>query len=343
MKPSEVKRAVKTLISINRPAWIAGSPGISKSSVVKQVAKELDMGLIEIRAALIDSVDLSGIPAVKNGETVWSRPAVFPYADRADGKRGIIFLDELPQAAASVQGAFSQAVLDHKIGEHALDPNWVFVVAGNNLGDRAATFRSPSFLLNRFTHVEMDVSVDDWMAWAEGAGIAPEVRAFIKFKPGLLSNFEADKSAKAFASPRSWEFASQIVGATRGDPLGFIRGLVVGTVGEGPGNEFVSFLQIWRDLPDVDKMLENPTTCDIPVGVPSVVHAMIGALSSRLENKRGDKDLLGRFIAIGKRLPAEWATLARVAAVAADSHIMRHEDFRGWVGEMRASGMLTLD
>ena len=39
--------------------------------------------------------------------------------------------------------------------------------------------------------------------------IRPEVIAFLRFRPELLSAF--DRDANAFPSPRSWEFVSRIL------------------------------------------------------------------------------------------------------------------------------------
>ena len=80
---------------------IWGGPGIGKSEIPEQVAREMGVPLIDFRANLFDPVDVRGIPYIKQIKetgkrfTSWAVPDVFPIAER-DGERGILFIDELP-------------------------------------------------------------------------------------------------------------------------------------------------------------------------------------------------------------------------------------------------------
>jgi MoxR-like ATPase len=96
---------------IRKPAFLWGSPGVGKSQIVAQVAASLGVRLIDIRAVLLDPVDLRGLPTVEHGKAAWAIPAFLPE----DGA-GILFLDELNAApplvqAACYQPAVGQAVL----------------------------------------------------------------------------------------------------------------------------------------------------------------------------------------------------------------------------------------
>jgi MoxR-like ATPase len=73
MKPSLVSRALKTLVILEKqPVFIWGSPGIGKSSVLHQLAVELGIALRDIRALLLDPVDLRGLPFIgKDGRSQW--------------------------------------------------------------------------------------------------------------------------------------------------------------------------------------------------------------------------------------------------------------------------------
>ena len=45
----------------------------------------------------------------------------------------------------------------------------------------------PTPLRNRFVHLDFEVDVQEWCEWAIKTGIRPEVIAFIRFRPELLS------------------------------------------------------------------------------------------------------------------------------------------------------------
>ena len=107
MKPSEISSSLHLLSRIQKPAFLWGPPGVGKSQVVAQVAATLGIRLIDIRAILLDPVDLRGLPTVDHGKAAWAIPAFLP-----DDGAGILFLDELNAAPPLVQAACYQLVLD---------------------------------------------------------------------------------------------------------------------------------------------------------------------------------------------------------------------------------------
>ena len=76
MKPSHIVSSLKTLLSIRRPVFLWGAPGVGKSEVVAEVARSLGYELRDIRAVLLDPVDLRGIPRITAaGGTEWCPPS----------------------------------------------------------------------------------------------------------------------------------------------------------------------------------------------------------------------------------------------------------------------------
>jgi len=70
-----------------------GSPGVSKSAVVRQAADALKLKLVDVRATLLDPVDLRGLPKITKDRADWCPPAFLPRSGS-----GVLFLDELAQA-----------------------------------------------------------------------------------------------------------------------------------------------------------------------------------------------------------------------------------------------------
>ena len=176
MKPSEIAYSLQLLTLIQKPAFLWGAPGVGKSQVVAQVAAALGLRLIDIRAVLLDPVDLRGLPTVEDGKAAWAIPAFLP-----ENGAGILFLDELNAAPPLVQAACYQLVLDRALGEYHLPEGWSVFAAGNREGDRAVTSRMSSALANRFVHLSFEPDLDDWSRWAMGPGdLRSEVVAFRK-------------------------------------------------------------------------------------------------------------------------------------------------------------------
>ena len=213
MRPPDLAEALTALLPTRRPLFIWGAPGVGKSSVVHQAADALSFSLIDIRATLLDPVDLRGLPSVAKGKTTWCPPDFLP----TKGK-GVLFLDELAQAAPAVQVALLQLTLDRRLGEYELPDGWSVVAASNRAEDRAGMHRLVSPLLNRFVHLDLDADAEAWQDWAAGAGVAPEVRAFLRFRPALLFQFDPAANPRAFATPRSWSYASDVMAAAPPGP-----------------------------------------------------------------------------------------------------------------------------
>jgi hypothetical protein len=295
--------------------------------LVRQAAGSLGLGLVDIRATLLDPVDLRGLPRLDKERAVWCPPAFLPE----DGQ-GVLFLDELAQAAPLVQSACLQLTLDRKIGEYTLPEGWSVIAASNRSEDRAGTHRLISPLLNRFLHLDLEVSNEDWQAWALTAGIAPEVRGFLHYRPALLAQFEPAANPRAFPTPRSWQFVSDVLART---PQELLHPVVSGCVGEGPAVEFLAFVRLYRELPDLDQLLAKPDAAPVPRD-PSILFALCGALVERCRNGKAP---LVNFVTYALRLPEEFTVLALRDTLAIQPKLKSLASVQKWIEQARKRGM----
>jgi len=150
-------------------------------------------------------------------------------------------------------------------------------------------------------HLDFSVDAETWLEWADQQGIAEEIRAFIRFRPNLLHDFDPKKSEKAFPSPRSWEFAARIIAASPEPEVEL--GLLKGTVGPGAAAEFAGFSRMFRQLPDPDEIIGNPETAIVPED-PATLYALCEALSKKAGDSTAEN-----IIAYASRLPSEFGVL----------------------------------
>jgi MoxR-like ATPase len=295
VKASAILCALHTLLAAKQPVFIWGGPGIGKSALVHQLADSQEMALQDIRALLLDPVDLRGLPFLGNdGRSKWATPEFLPQAGE-----GVLFLDELNAAPAMVQASCYQLVLDRKLGEYTLPPGWAIIAAGNRDSDRAVTTRMPTPLRNRFVHLEFEVDAQEWSEWAIQNGIRAEVIAFLRFRPELLSMF--DRDANAFPSPRSWEFVSRILDSAPDQAIE--HELFAGAVGTGAATEFSAFLRMFRDLPNIDAILLNPLQEPVPENA-AAQYAVASALARCASDINFD-----RVCQYLERMPTEFSVL----------------------------------
>jgi hypothetical protein len=325
MRPSAVKQVIAAAIKDPTkapPIFIEGPPGVGKSAIARQVADEAGIGWLDTRASQHDPTDFRGIPAVVDGKAVWLPPADIPFEGNTNiPEKGIWFLDEITSAAPLVQAVLYQAVLDNRIGEHQLKKNWYRMAAGNRIEDRAVTYRMSSALANRFTHLSFEVNLDDWIEWAKKAQVNPNIIMFLRFKPELLFAFNPESSEKAFCSPRTWDYASRHLSLM---PSRLLPEVLSGTVGKGATAEFMAFLKLQTELPDIDTIFRGDNF--VPKRL-DLTYALVGALASRA---KGMKEF-ERMLQYSSHLDTEFAILLITCLAQRDEKAMAlAPSFEAW-------------
>lgn len=323
MKPSDVQSSLAVLVKKQRPAFIWGPPGAGKSDVVAAVARSLDMELRDVRLSLLDPTDLKGfpVPDTKAGVMRWL-PADFLPSPK-DKSRGILFLDEMNSAPPAMQAAGYQLVLNRRIGDYVLPEGWSIIAAGNREGDRSVVNRMPAALANRLVHVDFEVNLDDWCKWAYANGVQTMVVAFLRHRPELLHKFDTTGAARAFPSPRTWAFVSQIYDSpelTSDQQFELLKG----TIGEGPAGEFIAFASVAAEMPNPDAVLLKPETTPIPKNL-SAQYAIVSAMVSRTSANN-----FGQVMKYIARMSKEFQVVYIKDAVARDPEIVETREFCEW-------------
>lgn len=328
----EICEVVKIGYNLKRPVLILSDPGLGKSSVVRKAAAELgvesggiDFSLIDFRGTTVDPVDLRGMPITNAEEalTRWLIPSFFPRSGN-----GIFFLDEISAAPPMVQSALLQLVLDRRLGDYVMPDGWYCVAAGNLSTNRAGSSKLNTALASRFIRYRAEADPQEWVAWASENGLRPEVTAFIKWKPELLHQFDPSRD-EAFPCPRTWEYASDVLGAGYSSPK-LRHASLAGCVGGSVAAEFCGFLTIFENLKSPETYLKNPEKEPLPtISQPAVLAALAGALS-----RFAIKDVyVAPIFTIAKRLPAEFATMLIDQAVAVNPDIQQSSGYIEWTAE----------
>ena len=312
MIPSQVTTELHTIIAAKQTPFIHGPTGIGKSQVVQAYAQNNTFELRDIRASQLDPVDARGIPVPipETKVTSWYPPDFLPQKGK-----GLLFLDELNRANQDTQSALYQLILERRIGDYILPDEWYIIAAGNRDIDGCMVQPMSRALKNRFIHLNMEVSYPDWHAWANVSNIIEHVIAFMRFRPTALDEAtEATKdssgkhqerlrNANSFATPRSWEFASDLLKSAfnQGRNLHDCYSLMEGTIGEGMASEFVAYCDIYLELPDLDEMIADPSTFKGTKN-PNKLYAICTGLAAR-----SDKKTFGNIKKILDKIPPEYA------------------------------------
>ena len=310
VNPSRLKLAIKHSIARKRPLFIWGQPGIGKSDLVAEVARSQGRPLIDIRLPLMEPTDIRGIPYLadvkvydKEGNLVrdeqgvpitdkqfrWSTPSDLPTDEMS---RALVFFDEMSAAPPSVQAATYQIILNRRIGNYVMPKDVVIVAAGNRVKDKGVAYNMPMPLANRFTHLTLEVDKDDWLEWATLNRVHKDVVGYINFQGGDLNQFNPSAEGYAFATPRSWYFASELLQEEGVDgklidtslPSDVLGDMIKGTIGEGVGTKFMTYRNQAANLPHAKDVLSGKIT-KLNTKQIDVMYALVTALCYELKDQ----------------------------------------------------------
>ena len=106
-------------------------------------------------------------------------------------------------------------------------------------------------------------------------------------------------------------------------------------MGEGAAAEFIGFLRLYRDLPDLDAVLTQPETTPVP-REPAVLYALVGALVERCRNEQAPPT---NFVKYALRFPDEFAVLALRDALAINAKLVSLPLVQQWLVQARSKGL----
>lgn len=324
MRASLLMETITCLLKagVNRSAVIVGPPGGGKTSIVKQIAKNLEYQYIQRHLPTMLVEDM-GVPMIDKPMLYYKISDWFPSkGSKYDtGQPGILCFDDRNQAGNDLQKVLANLVQERELHGIPMADNWHVISTGNRQSDRAGANRVLSHLSDRENEFELETHHDDWTAWAMENNIRPEVISFIRFKSGLLHDFDAQRDKNP--TPRSWcEGVSPAIDVV---PKEAELAVFTGAVGEGPAAEFTGFLKIARKLPNPDAILLNPLSAEVPTD-PATLYALSGSLAQRASNSNFER--VCQYI---ERMPPEFSVLTVSMALRREKALQSTAAFGNWV------------
>ena len=248
-----IRGAIESNVSI----FLHGKPGCGKSDRVKQ----LDPDFIELNLSHLDPELLDGLAGEKDGKAVHIKP---PWLEELEekcqeeaDKIHILFLEELTNSSHMMQSKAYGIALDKKVaGRWKLPENARVVAAGNELEDSLVANEVAEPLFDRFAHVNIETTAENWLEWAvtpedfyerldykkddkPKQKIHPAIYAFISYKGDEVLRTPYNREhPEPHADPRRWKMASDMLYASNNPST--LRAIV----GEDLTRDFIYFCQL---------------------------------------------------------------------------------------------------
>lgn len=337
VKPDSLREIIRYATKKKLPVFIEGKAGIGKSQIVKEVAKEENLQVIDMRAILFDIGDLvMKIPDKEKGVMIELVSEQLPK----EGS-GILFFDEFKQAPTEVRRMFYQLILDRKLGaKYVLPENWV-VISASNLDDEIEQEELEAPLFDRFVmRVRLENSYDTWKKWAFENEIDMGVISFLEmFKDKF---YVCDNDDKAILTPRRWEWVSNTIKDNAKEDI--FRAILP----PGISDEFLAYKKRINIFNDVDMYLEGkkpaPQELDNQYALASAVINKVNSeallekvLNAEIKGLNKEVEVfvkisaLQRFTAT-KKIKNKMAILSKVSTKTRDMIVKTYLNY-GWLME----------
>ncbi len=311
---------IKGAIQSNVSVFLHGRSSDGKSSRVKQL--DPDCVILYLRNATPDSLNGKSVYNASTGEMLDVPPTWYKKlqekCEKEPNKLHIVFFDELTNALPSIQGMAFNIILDGEVnGIWKLPENARIVAAGNDLDDSLAANEMAEPLFNRFAHVYIDTTVDDWLDWAMTPDknyealdyqkqenyfrIHPAIYAYIAYNDAISKYVLRTRydGKKPNADPRKWEMASKVLYKT-GKPE-MLRALI----GEDLTRDFIAFCT-QRVISIEDVLKENYTEEDLQMDTSKKYITIVNLSLVDEENIEVIRDFVSK---LGKELLATFDLL----------------------------------
>lgn len=289
----QLRPLVRPTLDAGLSVLVLGHPGIGKSTLAAELAREMKLPMIDIRLAQRDPAEIGGVYFPNREKQVIELMAP-DWVKKACAEPCFVFLDEINAAVTKLhQAAAYQIVLEKRVGPFKFHDQTVVMAAGNLEEDKAIVTPLSSALCNRFAHYLMRPSASSWLKWAAQVGIDERIMAFIKTY-GEEVLYQAGDSL-AFPTPRSWEMASRVM--RRAEPADHKR-VAAACVGAPMADRLFKYLEIYRKV-DAAGIIRDGAVMDFRNAEPSFMYAAVFAVAgysvtASLEDKHLDN--LVRFL-----------------------------------------------
>lgn len=206
-----------------RPVLLIGPPGIGKTQIMEQIARECEIGLVAYTITHHTRQSAVGLPFIKEeqyGGKIYSVTeytmseiiaSVYRKIEESGRKEGILFIDEINCVSETLAPTMLQFLQCKTFGNQAVPEGWIIAAAGNPPEYNKSVRDFDMVTLDRVRCMNIEADLGVWKEYAREKRLNSAILSYLELRPKNFYRVEADVDGLQFVTARGWEDLSNLM------------------------------------------------------------------------------------------------------------------------------------
>lgn len=206
-----------------RPLLLLGAPGIGKTQIMEQIARECRIGLVSYTITHHTRQSAVGLPYIREESFGGKNYSVTEYTmseiiasvyrkmEQGGLAEGILFIDEINCVSETLAPTMLQFLQCKTFGNQSVPQGWIIVAAGNPPEYNKSVRDFDMVTLDRVRRIQVEPDYPVWKEYARSQHMNSALLSYLELRPQNFYRVQSDVDGMQFVTARGWEDLSNLL------------------------------------------------------------------------------------------------------------------------------------